>query len=315
MCATLGCLFDYLGISSTFKWNTTYTPPVLPAYAPPVLEPVSGTPSDEQVAKVLGAIHSYQRFADVPTMFDPQLHAGLSQHLFDIQMGMLLEQRLFTRLNILLERYIRRGPTAVSSVPQETTRVGCSGFAPTNEQADVQIHTETNNAGTGADAVRSHGYSRAGEDAGICEAMERSNRLAEHANQLLEQSNLLVERSNRLAERSNQLAEQSSEPSQQPKQPVERSSHHSMDPLKECTGSSNRHIEKSRDPPTTIADASVTSTHHNDFIRAEPALDTPLKRKVETSAARKITTSGAALCLGNAKNVPSMIFARSVELD
>ncbi|EUC58868.1 hypothetical protein RSOL_282750, partial [Rhizoctonia solani AG-3 Rhs1AP] len=176
---------------SIFPMNTTYTPPALPAHASPNLEPVSGTPSDEAVIKVQDALRFYQRFADIPTMFDPQVNADLSRHLFDLQM----------------EKYMRRCSSAQGDVAPRQPLVEPSNLTTTG-QIDAQANTGTNNTGTGADEVQASRHTQNPEDAGVRDAIERPNRLAERANQLVERSNESVERANQLIERPNQPAEQ-----------------------------------------------------------------------------------------------------------
>ncbi|CAE6439394.1 unnamed protein product [Rhizoctonia solani] len=229
---------------SIFDTNTTYTPPILPTYVASTLEPVPGAPSDEQIAKVQGAIWSYQKYADIPTMFDPQLHASLSQHLFDIQM----------------ERYIRHGSSQVGSGLHKTSKVEPRNLPPTTEQEDGQIDSETNNTGTGADIAESHRCSQVAGDAGAYRVMERSNQLAEQTNQLLERSNLLIERSNQIAERANHLVEQSKVPVDRPGEPVSQLTH-------TLIRSSNQHNEKPQDPQGIDADILGESATPKSFFQ------------------------------------------------
>ncbi|KDN33786.1 hypothetical protein RSAG8_13115, partial [Rhizoctonia solani AG-8 WAC10335] len=51
-------------LSFVFPETTTYTPPALPVYVTVQLEPVTGTPSEEEVVKVQSAIRSYHQFAN-----------------------------------------------------------------------------------------------------------------------------------------------------------------------------------------------------------------------------------------------------------
>ncbi|CAE6504628.1 unnamed protein product [Rhizoctonia solani] len=198
---------------SIFRTDTIYTPPVLPAHVSSNLEPVSGTPSSEQIAKVQEAVRLYQRLAEIPTMFDPQVNADLSQHFFNIQM----------------EAYLRHNSTVTcpGPVPGEPRIAKPASRTPglldgLFSKKDHHANVASNNAGTGADSIQSHEHSQIAEDADIRDAVERSNRLAEQANQLAERSNLLIERSNEIAERANQLVERSSQPSKQPNPFAER---------------------------------------------------------------------------------------------
>ncbi|KAG8708017.1 hypothetical protein FRC11_006879 [Ceratobasidium sp. 423] len=175
--------------------NVTYTPPALPAHVAAKLEPVSGLPSNEDVMKVQNAIRLYQKFSDIPNMFDPQSYADLSQHLFNIQM----------------ERYMRsRGPTQAYFIPLPTAEAGPTS-SETIERGGEQANLATNNPGSGANGIESHWPPQFIHDVGTRDAMERSNQLAERANLLAERSNVLIERSNQIAERANQLAQQSNQ--------------------------------------------------------------------------------------------------------
>ncbi|CAE6527167.1 unnamed protein product [Rhizoctonia solani] len=67
--------------------DVVYDPPSLPAYIPVELKAVTGPPSNEEIASVHTALRISENFANVPSIFDPDLHVQLSQHLFDIQLG------------------------------------------------------------------------------------------------------------------------------------------------------------------------------------------------------------------------------------
>ncbi|KAG8689287.1 hypothetical protein FRC11_003377, partial [Ceratobasidium sp. 423] len=239
ICVTPNYSLGSLNIYSMLKWPSTeadihvvyflrtYTPPVLPAHVSPILEPVSGTPSKEDIIKVQGAVRLYQRFADIPTMFDPQLDADLSQHLFNLQM----------------ERYMRSGPRQAG--PTGGALMGELGN-PTQitGQADDHVNLTTNNAGRGADHVEPYQSPRTAEDTGARDAMERSNQLAEQANQLIERSNQLAERSNQIAERANQLIERGNEPSE-PSNNLTGRFDELFEQLNKHLEKSNNHKEKS----------------------------------------------------------------------
>ncbi|CAE6455639.1 unnamed protein product [Rhizoctonia solani] len=181
---------------SAFPINTTYTPPALPAHVSVNLEPISGSPSNEEIIKVQNAIRSYQQFSNVPSLFNPEVHMDLSQHLFDIQMASYMQ---------------RASQTPFSRVAHDTAGPLGAGVTETANTIG-QVAADTNNAGYGDDVVETYQASQPGD---LCDVMERANRLVEHAN-------LLMERSNQLAERSNQLMELSNTPSDQPNRPVER---------------------------------------------------------------------------------------------
>ncbi|EUC58364.1 laminin domain protein, putative, partial [Rhizoctonia solani AG-3 Rhs1AP] len=71
----------------TFPSDATYTPPELPAHVSVILEPVSGAPSDDEMTRVQEALRFYQQFGHAPSMFDAHVNMELSQHLFNLQMG------------------------------------------------------------------------------------------------------------------------------------------------------------------------------------------------------------------------------------
>ncbi|KAG8755342.1 hypothetical protein FRC11_006104, partial [Ceratobasidium sp. 423] len=188
------------------------------------LEPISSAPSDEQVTKVHEAIRSYQKYSEIPSMFEPQVHAELSQHLFDIQMARYMSSAA------------QRQP---SSTPHETTQYPTSSRV---AERAVDVADETiahNNAGSGSSVTES----RQLQDTGIRDILERSNQLAERANQLSERSNQLIERSNQIAEQSNQPTERP-----RPDGPVEQSADRSnqlAERFNELTGQLNQYFSRS----------------------------------------------------------------------
>ncbi|KAG8732507.1 hypothetical protein FRC11_013126 [Ceratobasidium sp. 423] len=68
--------------------DVVYNPPALPNYIQVKLTPVVGPPSNGEVASVHTALRISESFVNVPSIFDPDVHIQLSQHLFDIQFGM-----------------------------------------------------------------------------------------------------------------------------------------------------------------------------------------------------------------------------------
>ncbi|CAE6403447.1 unnamed protein product [Rhizoctonia solani] len=184
---------------SIFPMNVTYTPPKLPVHVSVNLEPISGPPSEEQVTNVQNAIRLYQKLTDVPSLFDPQVNAELSQHLFDIQMA----------------SYIHRCGQAVPS-PRETTPLDPPTNTHSTEQASKETNTSANNAGRGSDTVEPYQSSQLPLDLNLQDAIERSNQIAERANQLAERSNQLIERSNLISDQLSQAIERSSPPADQP---------------------------------------------------------------------------------------------------
>ncbi|CAE6446025.1 unnamed protein product [Rhizoctonia solani] len=202
-----------------FPENIIYTPPTLPAHVFVSLEPVAGTPSDEEIIRVQDAIRSYQQFSNAPPMFNSHTNMELSQHLFDLQIANYT-RRVKQRKLVSHETCSPRSPTVVEPA----------------EFVD-ESNTATNNAGTGGKAVEYSELTRAIHDVNIQDAIERSNRLAERANQLIEHSNQIAERSNQIAERSNQLVEQSRQQAQQSKKAAEWSN--------QLLERSNQHHEQS----------------------------------------------------------------------
>ncbi|CAE6532880.1 unnamed protein product [Rhizoctonia solani] len=204
-------------LATTFPENTTYTPPTLPAHVPVQLELVAGIPSEAEIIRVQDAIRLYHQFSNAPSMFDPHANMELAQHLFDLQMA----------------RHMRRARQ--THAPQETSS---TNLTRTLEQAAEPIEerdaSATNNPGTGAGVVETV---QPALDERFCDAIERSNRLAEQANELTERANLLIERSNMIAERSNQLVEKSS-------QPVVQSNEHT-DRFNQLFERLNQHMERS----------------------------------------------------------------------
>ncbi|KAG8685794.1 hypothetical protein FRC11_010067, partial [Ceratobasidium sp. 423] len=176
---------------SIFSSNVTYIPPALPVHVSANLEPITGAPSEQEVLKVQNAIRLYQKLTDLPSLFDPQVNAELSQHLFDIQMA----------------RYIQRCRQA-RPVPLENIPVEPSNPVYPAERTGEETNSAANNPGRGAEVAESHQSAQSESDASIRDIIERSNQLAERSNQLMERSNQIAERLIRVVERSSQPAEQ-----------------------------------------------------------------------------------------------------------
>ncbi|KDN43339.1 hypothetical protein RSAG8_06123, partial [Rhizoctonia solani AG-8 WAC10335] len=214
--------------SLLFPSDAVYAPPTLPAHVSVTLEPVSGAPSDEQVTKVQEAIRSYQKYSEIPSMFEPQVSAELSQHLFDIQ----------------LARYMHRASehqpsTRPHEVTQHPTLEGAAETAIDRTEEDI---AHTNNAGAGGTVTGSYQL----QDAGIRDILERSNQAAERANQLSERSNELIERSNQIVEKNNQLMERSNLPVEQLTQPTDPSSTNQLaERFNELLGRLDQHFGQS----------------------------------------------------------------------
>ncbi|KEP50551.1 hypothetical protein V565_077940 [Rhizoctonia solani 123E] len=77
--------------------DIVYDPPTLPAYIPVELKPVTGPPSNADIASVHTALRISESFVNVPSIFDPDLHVQLSQHLFDIQLARHVQRSIVKR--------------------------------------------------------------------------------------------------------------------------------------------------------------------------------------------------------------------------
>ncbi|KDN33176.1 hypothetical protein RSAG8_13735, partial [Rhizoctonia solani AG-8 WAC10335] len=103
--------------------DIVYDPPTLPDYIPVELKPVTGPPSNKEVASVHAALRISEGFANVPSIFDPDLHTQLAQHLFDIQLVIILPVlHMFETYPSLKARHVQRSITKrmapATSTPQ-----------------------------------------------------------------------------------------------------------------------------------------------------------------------------------------------------
>ncbi|EUC58360.1 laminin domain protein, putative [Rhizoctonia solani AG-3 Rhs1AP] len=227
----------YLGI---FPEDAIFKPPALPAHLSVYLTPVTGAPSEDEIIQVQSAIRSYQKYGSSPSMFDPRLDMELSQHLFDIQMA----------------RYTQRARQSHTSSSMSYELPTSNPARKVQRSADVaeELHAATNNAGSGSIVVDSNQLVHVLQDAGICNAIEQSNRLAEQANQLAKRSNQLIERSNQIAERSNQLVEQSGQPGGQSNK-LFKKFNELFERFNEHLEESNNLAEESTKPTERLGDA------------------------------------------------------------
>ncbi|CAE6541859.1 unnamed protein product [Rhizoctonia solani] len=85
-------------VASALLNDVIYDPPTLPAYIPIELKPVTGPPSNEEVTSVHTALRISESFVNVPSIFDPDIHVELSQHLFDIQLARHIQRSITRRL-------------------------------------------------------------------------------------------------------------------------------------------------------------------------------------------------------------------------
>ncbi|KAH7335733.1 hypothetical protein B0J17DRAFT_667546 [Rhizoctonia solani] len=187
-------------LATVFPQDTTFTPPTLPVHVAIQLEPVTGTPSDEEIIKVQQAIRSYHQFANVPSIFDSHVNMELSQHLFNIQMARYTQHAAQSR---------------ATSASHQTPILSSSGAVERIVDLGTGLSHSGNNAGIGAKQAN--------------QLIERSNQIAERTNVLTEQTshpaeqaNKPAERFNDLFERMNQHFEQSNRLAKESMQPVEK---------------------------------------------------------------------------------------------
>ncbi|CUA69483.1 hypothetical protein RSOLAG22IIIB_08490 [Rhizoctonia solani] len=129
--------------TSALPSDVVYDPPSLPAYIPVELKPVTGPPSNEEIASVHTALRVSENFANVPSIFDPDLHVQLSQHLFDIQLARHVQrsiiQRAMADISVSQNQTVRQrdsGGTDPSNIPETHT-------SPTATPGQVTGPTET----------------------------------------------------------------------------------------------------------------------------------------------------------------------------
>ncbi|CCO37388.1 hypothetical protein BN14_11544 [Rhizoctonia solani AG-1 IB] len=209
--------------SLLFPSDATYTPPALPAHVSVKLDPISCAPTDEQVTQVHEAIRSYQKFSEIPSMFEPRVHADLSQHLFDIQMARYMIQESQRKPNV----------TQLPGPIEPVERVA------EVEEEHITAHVTSNNPGKGAESPQLSAV-------GVRDILQRSNEAAERANELSERSNQLIERSNHLAENLTGLLEKSNVLIEKPNQPTDQSSNDTLaQRFNELLVKLARHFERS----------------------------------------------------------------------
>ncbi|CAE6439877.1 unnamed protein product [Rhizoctonia solani] len=224
-----------------FPSDATYSPPTLPTHISVKLEPASGAPTDEEMAKAQDVVLTYQEMRRFPSIFDAHVNMELSQHLFDLQMA----------------RYMRlAGESQPILVPdaiiKSSSALPNTAHTPTKTEESTSA---TNNAGTGAENLEIHHTFQSVTGIDIHGLMERSNQLAERFNQLLERSNELLERygqpfdqssSPTLPEQFNQVLErltqmmERSHPAEQSNQLVER--------FNQLLERFNQMVEQSKEP-------------------------------------------------------------------
>ncbi|CAE6445990.1 unnamed protein product, partial [Rhizoctonia solani] len=81
---------------SILPGDNTYTPPPLPTHIPITLEPVVGSPSNDQINAAQDAMRIIESRGCGP-LFDPNLNAQLSQHLFNLQFARYIQDSTLGR--------------------------------------------------------------------------------------------------------------------------------------------------------------------------------------------------------------------------
>ncbi|KAG8686783.1 hypothetical protein FRC11_008377, partial [Ceratobasidium sp. 423] len=244
-----------------FPEDTTYIPPTLPGHVSVNLGPVTGIPTEETIIKVQSAIRSYQRFSDVPSMFDPHVNLELSQHLFDLQMA----------------RYTQRANESQHlSLSQDTARLS----SPVRATEMVEDSPpSTNNPGTGARAAVSHQVSQSAPSIDIRELMERSNQLAERFNQLLGRSNELagqstqsIDQPDNLTKRFNQVLERLTQLVEHVCRPTGQSDQ-LADHLNQLFDRFNQLVEQSNQPAQRANELAERANQLMEQLAPSPAAD------------------------------------------
>ncbi|CAE7152144.1 unnamed protein product [Rhizoctonia solani] len=113
--------------TSVLPTDVVYDPPNLPTYIPIDLKSVTGPPSNAEIASVHAALRISESFANVPSIFDPDLHVQLSQHLFDIQLARHVQRSI-----------MRRASPATSALQNQPNPQG--GSSDLNENSSPRVH-------------------------------------------------------------------------------------------------------------------------------------------------------------------------------
>ncbi|CAE6442627.1 unnamed protein product [Rhizoctonia solani] len=228
--------------------DATYSPPALPTHISVTLEPVSGSPTDEEMSKVQDVVLTYQEMRRFPPMFDAHINMELSQHLFGLKMA--------RHMGLAGEIQPILAPKAIVKPSSTFTNMIQT---PNKTEGDTAA---TNNAGTGEETTTVHHAYQSVIDISIRDLMERSTQLDERFNQLLERSNELVERwgqpidqsgsptlseqFNQVLERLTQVIEHSQQPTKQSDQLAERFNQ-LFEKLNRLTEQSNQPAQKANE--------------------------------------------------------------------
>ncbi|CAE6395213.1 unnamed protein product [Rhizoctonia solani] len=117
--------------------EAVYDPPNLPSYVPVELKSVTGPPSNKESSSVHTALRILESFANVPSIFDPDVHAELSQHLFDIQLARHVQRSV-------MKQFKSTPPTSKPSASHEAKDASdCSGRHETPETPSLETTGST----------------------------------------------------------------------------------------------------------------------------------------------------------------------------
>ncbi|CAE6438750.1 unnamed protein product, partial [Rhizoctonia solani] len=130
-------------IASALLNDVIYDPPTLPAYIPIELKPVTGPPSNEEIGFVHTALRISESFVNVPSIFDPDIHVQLSQHLFDIQLARHIQRSITRRSAPVPSAPINQSVPHEDSTETGSTNVPETHTSPIATSGQVIESTET----------------------------------------------------------------------------------------------------------------------------------------------------------------------------
>ncbi|CAE6442413.1 unnamed protein product [Rhizoctonia solani] len=130
--------------------DVVYNPPALPNYIQVELKPVTGPPSNEDIASVHTALRISESYVNVPAIFDPDVHAQLSQHLFDIQFARHVQRSaikqpssvLSASQNLTIPENVDTNNKRDTHIPPQ------AAFGPTEAQHAMPEQPSTSQGGT-----------------------------------------------------------------------------------------------------------------------------------------------------------------------
>ncbi|CAE6536453.1 unnamed protein product, partial [Rhizoctonia solani] len=111
-----------------FHGDSTYRPPPLPVHIPIALEPVVGSPSNEQLQAARNAIRVSESLAGSP-LFDSNLNMKLSQHLFNLQFARYSRDSTLGLFSSNLEAFDPAPPTVQRSQANLSTSQNATNSA------------------------------------------------------------------------------------------------------------------------------------------------------------------------------------------